>query len=175
VDRIDLWQLHRIDARVTREEQFDCIAQMQREGIIRHAGLSEVSVEQIQAASKHFKVATVQNLYNLVNRLSEDVLEHCQQQGIGFIPWFPLAAGSLAKPGGPLDSIAKAKGVTTSAVALAWLLQRSPVMLPIPGTGQVKHLEENAKGGGVTLTSDEFRALDEQGKAAWKETQAAPR
>lgn len=175
VDRIDLWQLHRIDKKVPRDEQFDCIAQMQREGIIRHAGLSEVSVEEIQAASKYFKVATVQNLYNLVNRFSEDVLDHCQQHGIGFIPWFPLAAGGLARPGGPLESIARAKGVTTSAVALAWLLKRSPVMLPIPGTGQVKHLEENAAGAAVALSDDEFRALDEQGKAAWKEQQAAGR
>jgi len=175
VDRIDLWQLHRIDRRVPREEQFDCIAQMQREGIVRHAGLSEVSVEEIEAAGKHFKVATVQNLYNLVNRQSEDVLEHCQKHGIGFIPWFPLAAGSLARPGGPLDEIARAKGVTTSAVALAWLLKRSPVMLPIPGTGQVQHLEENMAGGGVQLSDQEFHALDEQGKAAWKEQQAASR
>ncbi len=175
VDRIDLWQLHRIDPRVPREEQFDCIAQMQREGIIRHAGLSEVSVEEIQAASKHFKVATVQNLYNLVNRHSEGVLDHCQQHGIGFIPWFPLARGGLAQSGGPLESIARAKGATTSAVALAWLLKRSPVMLPIPGTGQAKHLEENMAGAAVALTDDEFRALDEQGKAAWKEQQAAAR
>jgi aryl-alcohol dehydrogenase-like predicted oxidoreductase len=175
VERIDLWQLHRIDAKVPRDEQFDCIAQLQKKGIIRHAGLSEVSVEEIQAASKHFKVATVQNLYNLVNRHSEGVLEYCEQQGIGFIPWFPLSAGSLAKPGGLLDSMARAKGVTTSAIALAWLLQRSPVMLPIPGTGQVKHLEENAAGGGVTLSAEELRALDEQGKAAWKEQQATAR
>ena len=175
VDRIDLWQLHRIDPRVPREEQFDCIAQMQREGIIRHAGLSEVSVEEIQAASKHFKVATVQNLYNLANRHSEDVLEHCQQHGIGFIPWFPLARGGLAQSGGPLESIARAKGATTSAVALAWLLKRSPVMLPIPGTGQAKHLEENMAGAAVALTDDELRALDEQGKAAWKEQQATAR
>jgi len=175
VDRIDLWQLHRIDPRVPREEQFDCIAQMQREGIIRHAGLSEVSVEEIQAASKHFKVATVQNLYNLVNRHSEGVLDHCQQHGIGFIPWFPLARGGLAQSGGPLESIARAKGATTSAVALAWLLKRSPVMLPIPGTGQAKHLEENMAGAAVALTDDELRALDEQGKAAWKEQQATAR
>ena len=175
VDRIDLWQLHRIDGKVPRDEQFDCLAQMQREGIIRHVGLSEVSVEEIQAASRFFKVATVQNLYNLVNRHSEGVLAHCEKNGIGFIPWFPLAAGGLARPGGPLESMARAKGVTTSAVALAWLLKRSPVMLPIPGTGQVKHLEENAAGAAVALSDDEFRALDEQGKAAWKEQQAAAR
>ncbi|HVE82688.1 MAG TPA: aldo/keto reductase [Myxococcales bacterium] len=175
VSRIDLWQLHRIDPRVPRDEQFDCIAQMQREGIIRHAGLSEVSVEDIQAAGKHFKVATVQNLYNLVNRQSEDVLQHCEQHGIGFIPWFPLAAGSLAKPGGALETIAKGRGVTGSAVALAWLLQRSPVMLPIPGTGQAKHLEENAAGAGLKLTGEEFRTLEAQGKAAWEQQQAAAR
>jgi len=174
-DRIDLWQLHRIDKKVPREEQFDCIAQLQRDGIVRHAGLSEVSVEEIEAAGKHFKVATVQNLYNLVNRQSEDVLEHCEKHGIGFIPWFPLAAGSLARPGSLLDEIAKGRGVTTSAVALAWLLRRSPVMLPIPGTGQARHLEENVAGAGVKLSDEEFRALDAQGRAAWKEQQAAAR
>jgi pyridoxine 4-dehydrogenase len=175
VPRIDLWQLHRIDPKVPRDEQFDCIAQMQREGIIRHAGLSEVSVEEIEAASKHFKVATVQNLYNLVNRQSEGVLEYCEQKGIGFIPWFPLAAGSLARPGGPVESIVHARGVTAAAVSLAWLLQRSPVMLPIPGTAQVKHLEENAAGGGLKLTAEEFRTLDAEGRKAWQEQQAAAR
>lgn len=173
--RIDLWQLHRIDPKVPRDEQFDAIAQLQREGIIRHAGLSEVSVEEIEAASKYFKVATVQNLYNLVNRQSEGVLEHCEKHGIGFIPWFPLAAGSLARPGGPLDTIAKGRGVTGAAVALAWLLQRSKVMLPIPGTGQVSHLEENAAGAGLKLSEEELRALDAQGRKAWQEQQAAGR
>jgi len=175
VERIDLWQLHRIDPKVPRDEQFDAIAQMQRDGIIRHAGLSEVSVEEIQAAGKYFRVATVQNLYNLSNRQSEEVLEHCQRNGIGFIPWFPLAAGALAKPGGPLEAIAKSRGVTGAAVALAWLLARSPVMLPIPGTGQVSHLEENAAGAGLKLTDEEFATLDAQGKAAWREQQAAAR
>ncbi len=134
--------------------------------MIRHVGLSEVSVEEIGAAQKFFPVASVQNRYNLVDRASEDVLEHCAKEGIGFIPWFPLAAGSLAKPGSILDSIAKKKGASPSQIALAWVLKRSPVMLPIPGTGSVKHLEENVEAASITLTVDEFRTLDEQGKAA---------
>jgi aryl-alcohol dehydrogenase-like predicted oxidoreductase len=166
LDRIDLWQLHRIDPKVPRDEQFGVIRDMRQEGLIRHVGLSEVSVEEIGAAQKFFPVASVQNRYNLVDRASEDVLEHCAKAGIGFIPWFPLAAGSLAKPGSILDSIAKKKGASPSQIALAWVLQRSPVMLPIPGTGSVRHLEENVAAAGITLTDDEFRTLDEQGKAA---------
>jgi pyridoxine 4-dehydrogenase len=141
VERIDLWQLHRIDPTVPRTEQFEAIATMQKEGLIRHVGLSQVGVEEIKAAVAVFKVATVQNLYNLSDRSSEDVLDYCTQQGIGFIPWFPLAAGSLAKPGSVLDTIAKKHGAQPSQIALAWLLARSPVMLPIPGTGKVQHLE----------------------------------
>ncbi|MFL5318159.1 MAG: aldo/keto reductase [Myxococcaceae bacterium] len=171
VDRIDLWQLHRIDSKVPANEQFDCLAQMQKEGIIRHLGLSEVSVAEIQAASKYFKVATVQNLYNLANRQSEEVLTYCEQQGIGFIPWFPLAAGSLTQPGGLLDGIAKKLGATPSQVALAWVLKRSPVMLPIPGTSKVKHLEENTAAAAIALSDADFKALDEQGRAAWKQAQ----
>ena len=168
VDRIDLWQLHRIDPKVPRDEQFDAIAQMQKEGLIRHVGLSECSVEEIDAAAKHFKVATVQNLFNLVKRQSESVLDLCEKRGIGFIPWYPLAAGSLAKPGGVLEQVAKAHQVTDSAIALAWLLQRSPVMLPIPGTGQVKHLDENMVGATVKLTPEEFTSLDQKGREASK-------
>jgi pyridoxine 4-dehydrogenase len=164
VERIDLWQLHRIDPKVPRDEQFDAIKQMQQEGLIRHVGLSEVSVEEIQAAQKFFSVATVQNLYNLVNRQSEDVLDYCASSNIGFIPWFPLAAGELATPGSLLDSIAKKNNATPSAVALAWLLKRSPVMLPIPGTGKVKHLEENSKAANIVLSDEEFKLLDEQGR-----------
>jgi len=168
IERIDLWQLHRIDPKVPRDEQFAAIRDMQKEGLIRHVGLSEVSVEDIAAAQKFFHVASVQNRYNLVDRASEDVLEHCAKAGIGFIPWFPLAAGELAKPGSILDSIAKRKGASPSQIALAWVLKRSPVMLPIPGTSSVKHLEENVAAASIVLSDDEFRTLDEHGKAAAK-------
>ncbi|WP_257457496.1 aldo/keto reductase [Archangium lipolyticum] len=167
-ERIDLWQLHRIDPKVPRDEQFGVMADMQREGLIRHLGLSEVNVEEVKAAGRFFKVATVQNLYNLVNRQSEEVLDYCAAQGIGFIPWYPLAAGSLAAPGGLLDTLAKKLSASPSQVALAWVLQRSPVMLPIPGTGKVRHLEENTAAAGITLSSDDFRALDAQGREAWQ-------
>ena len=160
VDRIDLWQLHRIDAKVPRDEQFGVIRDMQNEGLIRHVGLSEVNVEEIQAAAKFFKVVTVQNLYNLGNRQSEAVLDYCTEQGIGFIPWFPLAAGELAKEGSVLSSIAKKLGATDGQVALAWLLKRSPVMLPIPGTGSADHLEENIKGASLELSQEDFEALE---------------
>ena len=168
LERLPLWQLHRVDPKVPRDEQFACIAEMQREGLIAHVGLSEVKVEEIEAARRHFTVATVQNLYNLVNRQSEDVLTFCEQEAIGFIPWFPLAAGNLARPGGVLDTIAARLKVTPAAVALAWVLQRSKVMLPIPGTGQVKHLEENAQAAGLTLSAEDFAALDAQGRAEWE-------
>ena len=167
LDRIPLWQLHRVDPKVPRDEQFACIAEMQREGLINHVGLSEVKVEEIEAARRHFTVATVQNLYNLVNRQNEDVLAFCENESIGFIPWFPLAAGSLARPGGVLDAIALRLKVTPGAVALAWVLQRSPVMLPIPGTGKVKHLEENVAAAGLTLSGEDYAALDLQGRAEW--------
>ncbi|MFL5357024.1 aldo/keto reductase [Archangium sp.] len=170
-ERIDLWQLHRIDPKVPRDEQFGVMAELQREGLIRHLGLSEVNVEEIQAAGRFFKVATVQNLYNLVNRQSEAVLDHCAANGIGFIPWFPLAAGSLSAPGGILDTMAKKLSATPSQVALAWVLQRSPVMLPIPGTGKVRHLEENTAAAGIKLSDEDFRALDAQGREAWKKSQ----
>jgi pyridoxine 4-dehydrogenase len=170
-ERLDLWQLHRIDPKVPRDEQFGVMAEMQREGLIRHLGLSEVSVEEVKAAGKFFKVVTVQNLYNLVTRKSEDVLEYCEQQGLGFIPWFPLAAGSLATPGGLLDSIAKKLSATPGQVALAWVLKRSRVMLPIPGTAKVRHLEENTAAAGLQLSDEDFRALDAQGRKAWAEEQ----
>jgi aryl-alcohol dehydrogenase-like predicted oxidoreductase len=166
LERIDLWQLHRIDAKVPRDEQFGVIADMQKEGLIRHAGLSQVSVEEIQAAQKHFKVATVQNLYNLTNRASEDVLDHCEAEGIGFIPWYPLASGDLAKPGGVLDAIVHKTGATPSQIALAWVLKRSPVMLPIPGTSKVKHLEDNVAAAGIALSDEDFKALDAAAKTA---------
>lgn len=166
LERFDLWQLHRVDPKVPRDEQFDAIAAMQREGLIRHVGLSEVPVVDIEAAQKYFKVATVQNQYNLVDRKSEDVLDFCDKHGIGFIPWFPLAAGELAKPGSIVNTIAKEHGVTTGAIALAWLLKRSRVVLPIPGTGSVDHLVENVAGAGVKLTDEQFQELDRQGREA---------
>lgn len=168
VERIDLWQLHRIDPKVDRDEQFAAIAKMQQEGLIRHVGLSEVSVEEIQAAQKHFEVASVQNLYNLVNRQSEAVLDYCEQQGIAFIPWFPLAAGSLARQGSVLDTIATRLGGSPAQVALAWVLKRSPVMLPIPGTGKVKHLEENTAAADIVLSDDDFQTLNEVGRQEWE-------
>ena len=164
VEQIALWQLHRIDPTVPRAEQFDAVKSLLDDGVIRHAGLSQVSVEEIQAASKVFKVATVQNRYNLVDRSSEAVLDYCTKQGIGFIPWFPLAAGDLAKPGSLLDTIAKRHNAGPSQVALAWVLKRSPVMLPIPGTSKVKHLEENVASVNVQLSDEEFAALDREGK-----------
>jgi aryl-alcohol dehydrogenase-like predicted oxidoreductase len=165
LERIDLWQLHRIDAKVPRDEQFDAIARMQQEGLIRHVGLSEVSIADIEAARPYFDVVSVQNLYNLVNRKSEDVLEFCTRQGIAFIPWYPLAAGKLAREGTVLDRIAKRLGATPAQVALAWVLARSPVMLPIPGTGSVAHLEENVAAAGLELTEDDVRELDREARA----------
>ena len=160
VDQIGLWQLHRIDSRVPRAEQFGAVKQLLDEGVIRHAGLSEVSVAEIKAASQVFRVATVQNSYNLADRHSDDVVDYCEANGIGFIPYYPLGDGDLARPGGALDRLAKAKGVTPGQLALAWLLKRSPVMLPIPGTSKVKHLEENVAAAAVPLTDAEFASLD---------------
>jgi pyridoxine 4-dehydrogenase len=160
VETLDLWQLHRIDSQVPREEQFGVMRELQDEGKVRHLGLSQVSVEEIEAAGEVFDVATVQNLYNLTDRSSEDVLEHCESNGIGFIPWFPLAAGKLAEPGGPVAEVAAEHDATTGQVALAWLLARSPVMLPIPGTGSVEHLEENVAAAGLKLSDDEVARLD---------------
>jgi pyridoxine 4-dehydrogenase len=164
VERIDLWQLHRIDPAVPQREQFEVMREMQNEGLILHAGLSEVGIEEIEAARKVLPIVTVQNRYNLVDRSSEAVLGHCSAQGIGFIPWFPLAAGELARPGSALDAIARKAGASTSQVALAWVLKRSPVMLPIPGTGKVAHLEDNVAAAGLSLSDDEFQALDRLGR-----------
>ncbi len=166
VERIDLWQLHRVDPKVPREEQFAAIKSLIDDGVIAHAGLSEVSIEDIEAAAKHFQVATVQNKYNLVDRASEKVLDYCAKHGIGFIPWYPLAAGDLAKPGSVLDDIAKKHKAAPSQIALAWVLKRSPVMLPIPGTSKVSHLEENVAAVGIKLSDEEFKSLDEAGKKA---------
>ncbi|HEY1693463.1 MAG TPA: aldo/keto reductase [Polyangiaceae bacterium] len=164
VDRIELWQLHRIDPKVPREEQLDCIAQMRKEGLFHYVGLSEVNVEEVEAARKHFPVATVQNRYNLVDRQSEDVLAYCERHGIGFIPWFPLGAGSLAGPASALAKVAARLGVTPGQVALAWTLKRSKVMLPIPGTSKVDHLEQNVAAAAVKLTDEDFAELDAQGR-----------
>jgi pyridoxine 4-dehydrogenase len=161
VEQIDLWQLHRIDPKVPQNEQFDAVKELLADGLIRHAGLSQVSVKEIEAAQKFFKVATVQNLYNLADRSSEDVLDFCAKHSIGFIPWFPLASGDLAKPGSSLDTIAKKHNAVPSQIALAWLLKRSPVILPIPGTSKVKHLEENVAGSNIKLSDEEFNALSE--------------
>ncbi|MBB2971327.1 aldo/keto reductase [Mesorhizobium sp. RMAD-H1] len=168
VEQIGLWQLHRIDQKTPRDEQFDAVKSLLDDGIIRHAGLSEVSVADIEAASKVFKVATVQNRYNLVDRTSEDVLDYCEKHDIGFIPWYPLAAGDLAKPNSLLDTIAKRHGMAPSQVALAWVLKRSPVMLPIPGTSKVAHLEENVAAAGIELSDEDFAALDREGKAQFR-------
>lgn len=166
LDRIDLWQLHRIDSRVPQEEQFGVIRDMQNEGLIRHVGLSEVSVAEITAAQKFFNVATVQNRYNLVDRHSEDVLEHCTQHNIGFIPWFPLAEGGLSSTGSVVDAVARKMNATPSQIALAWILKRSPVMLPIPGTSKLKHLEENVMAASLSLSDEDFKSLDMAGRNA---------
>jgi aryl-alcohol dehydrogenase-like predicted oxidoreductase len=166
VETIDLWQLHRIDPKVPRGEQFDAIRSLIADKIVRFVGLSEVSVDEIEAASEAFPVATVQNRYNFADRNSEAVLNHCEERGIGFIPWFPLAAGELAGPDSTLAATARAHHATPGQVALAWLLKRSPVILPIPGTSKLAHLEENVAAAGLTLSDAEFDALDKSGRAA---------
>ncbi len=166
LERIDLWQLHRIDPAVPREEQFGVIAEMRREGLIRHVGLSEVSVEDIEAAARHFPVVSVQSQYNLVNRKNESVLSHCEANGIGFIPWAPLAAGQLLTPDSPLSAIASKLGLSPGQVALAWVLRRSPVMLPIPGTGKPHHLADNVKAAAAALSDQDWSTLDAQGREA---------
>jgi pyridoxine 4-dehydrogenase len=164
VDTIALWQLHSIDPKVPRGEQFAAIKSLLDDGVIAQAGLSNVSVKEIEAARKVFPVATVQNEYNLAMRDSEAVLNYCETHGIGFIPWYPLAAGDLARPGSLLDGIAKKHKATPAQIALAWVLKRSPVMLPIPGTGKVKHLEENVAAADISLSDEEFFALDKAGR-----------
>lgn len=164
LEQIGLWQLHAIDPKVPRDEQFAAVKSLLDDGIIRHAGLSNVTVADIEAASSIFKVATVQNRYNLVDRGSEEALNFCEKHGIGFIPWFPLAAGRLAESGSILDGVAKAHNATPSQIALTWVLERSPVMLPIPGTSKVAHLEENVAALNITLSDEEFDALDRAGR-----------
>jgi len=162
LERIDLYQLHRIDPKVPVEESLGELKALQKEGKIRHIGLSEVSVEEIERARKVVDVVSVQNRYNLTDRVHEKVLDYCEKEKLGFIPWFPLATGGLAKPGGALDSVAKKHQSTPAQIALAWLLARSPVMLPIPGTSSVKHLEENLAGAEVKLGKEELAAVDAQ-------------
>ncbi len=161
LERIDLFQLHRIDPKVPADEQFGLLADLISEGKVRHVGLSQVSVEEIEAARAVVPVVSVQNLYNLNDRSSEDVLDHCEAEGLGFIPWFPIAAGSLAEPGGPVDDIVHATGASACQVALAWLLHRSPVVLPIPGTSSVAHLEENCGASLVALSGEQVSQLSD--------------
>jgi aryl-alcohol dehydrogenase-like predicted oxidoreductase len=160
---IDLFQLHRIDAKVPAAEQFGVLKELRDEGKIRHVGLSEVTVAEIEAAREVIPIVSVQNLYNLANRRSEPVLEHCESQAIGFIPWSPIADGTLSARRGPLVEVAEAVAATPAQVALAWLLRRSPVMLPIPGTSKVAHLEENCAASTVVLSDAQFDALRRSG------------
>ena len=160
LERIDLFQLHRIDAKVPLEDQLGELKKLQDEGKIRHIGLSEVSIEQVEAAREIVTVATVQNLFNLAKRDAEPLLDYCEQHGIGFIPWFPLATGKLAGQGGKLDQLARKHDASPSQLALAWLLHRSPVMLPIPGTSTGAHLEDNMKAASLRLSDDEVAELE---------------
>ena len=164
VEQIGLYQLHRFDAQVPVEDSLGALKELQDAGKIKHIGISEVTVAEIEQARKVVDVVSVQNLYNLGNRQSEEVLEYCEAEGIGFMPWFPVAAGELAKPGGILDEIATEHDATHAQLALAWLLRRSPVMLPIPGTGSVAHLEENCAAAQVELTDAEYDALTAAGQ-----------
>ena len=158
-ESLDLFQLHRIDSSVDADEQFGLLRDLLEEGKVRAVGLSEVSVAEIDAARAVVPIATVQNLYNVTSRKSEGVLAYCEREGIGFIPWFPVAAGQLAREGGPLDALAREEGVTVAQLSLAWLLARSPVTLPIPGTSKVAHLEENCAAASITLSDATYDAL----------------
>lgn len=166
VERIDLYQLHRFDPKVPVEESLGELKKMQEEGKIRHIGVSETTVADIQRAQKIVDVVSVQNKYNITDRAYEDVVEYCEENRIVFIPWFPLAAGELTKPGGVLNKIAQAHKASTSQVAIAWLLRRSPVMLPIPGTSKVKHLEENVATAELKLSDAEWQSLEDAAKKA---------
>lgn len=164
VERIDLWQLHRIDPKVPVEESLGVIKRMQQQGKIRHVGLSEVKPAEIDQARKVLEIVSVQNEYNIGNRKHEDVVDYCTQHGIAFIPWYPVAAGKLTKPGGKLDEVASRTGATVSQLSLAWLLQRSPVILPIPGTSSLEHLEENIGASDVTLSKEEWTGIEAAAK-----------
>jgi pyridoxine 4-dehydrogenase len=164
VERIDLWQLHRIDPKVPVEESLGVIKKLQEQGKIRHVGLSEVKPHEIDQARKVVEIVSVQNQYNIGDRQHEDVVDYCTKHKLAFIPWFPVAAGKLAKPGGKLDAAAKAHKATVSQLSLAWLLHRSPGMLPIPGTTSVAHLEENIASAAVTLTDAEWKEIEDSAK-----------
>lgn len=161
LERIDLFQLHRIDPKVPLEDQLGALKDLQTEGKIKHIGLSEVSVAEIEKARKIVSVVSVQNLYSVANRSAEDVVEYCERENLGFIPWYPLAAGELTAPGGMLDRTAKEFNLTMSQLALVWLLWRSPVMLPIPGTSRVSHLEENIAAASIALDENRLQALND--------------
>jgi pyridoxine 4-dehydrogenase len=161
---IDLWQLHRFDPNVPVAESLAPIVQLQKQGKIRHVGLSEVKPKEIEQARKVIDIVSVQNMYNVSERQHEDVLHYCEKNGLAFIPWFPVAAGKLAKPGGKLDELAKRHGVTVSQLSIAWLLHRSPVMLPIPGTSSVAHLEENMKAADISLSDAEMQEIEAAAK-----------
>src|SRR6266566_5388946 len=161
LERLDLWQLHRIDPKVPVEESLGAIKKLQEQGKIRHVGLSEVKPHEIDQARKIVEIVSVQNQYNLSDRQHEDVVEYCTKHKLAFIPWFPVAAGKLAKPGGKLDTVAKAHDATVSQLSLAWLLHHSPVMLPIPGTSSVQHLEENIAAAGVKLSDAEWKEIED--------------
>lgn len=163
-ERIDLWQLHRIDPKTPVEESLGEIAKLQKEGKIRHVGLSEVKPHEIDQARKVVEIVSVQNKYNLSEREHEDVVEYCEKNNLAFIPWFPVAAGKLAKAGGKLDAAAKKHGVTVAQLSLAWLLHRSPVMIPIPGTSSVEHLEQNVAAAGVKLGDEEWAEIEAEAK-----------
>ena len=160
-DVIDLWQLHRIDAKVPVEESLGAIARLQSQGKIRHVGLSEVKPKEIDRARKVIEIVSVQNQYNVGDRQHEDVLQYCEKHHLAFIPWFPVAAGRLARPEGKLDKVAKRHGSTVSQLSLAWLLHRSPVTVPIPGTSSVAHLEENLKAAEIALSAEDMKAIEE--------------
>jgi pyridoxine 4-dehydrogenase len=164
LDCIDLYQLHRFDEKTPMEESLGALKKMQKQGKIRHIGLSEVGVAEIKKARKHVTVVSVQNLYNLGDRKHEDVVDYCEKEKLGFVPWFPMAAGDLAKPGGVLDKAAKKHGASVSQLALAWLLHRSPVQLPIPGTSSVKHLEGNTAAASLKLSDEEWKEIEKAAK-----------
>ncbi len=164
LERIELWQLHRIDPKTPVEESLGAVKKLKDAGKIRHIGLSEVKVPEIEQARKVVEIVSVQNKYNIGDRAHEDVLDYCTKHGIAFIPWFPVAAGELAKPGGKLDEAAKKHGATVSQLSLAWLLHHSPVIVPIPGTSSVEHLEENVKAQEVTLNEAEWAEIEAAAK-----------
>jgi pyridoxine 4-dehydrogenase len=163
LERIDLYQLHAVDPKVPVEDSIGALVELQEEGKIRHIGVCNVSGEDLERIQQSARIVSIQNLYNLADRSSEDMLQACEQEGLGFLPWFPLATGDLARPGGPLDEIAREHGAAPAQVALAWLLQHSPVMLPIPGTNSIAHFEENFEAAQLELTDEDIEALDAVG------------